>query len=461
MATVKKRGKSYLFRCYAGYGTNGKQIERTMTWTPPEGMSEKKAEKEAAVQAALFEERVRNGMVADSKIKFQDFAERWFTDYAEIQLRPTTIARYRELMERINPALGHFYMDKIRPAHLMAFYKELAKTKVGSKCHCTIDLKAYLKKSNITKVACAEKAGVSLAVLSSIYQGKNIETESAHKLCKALNTRFGTMFEEVDSEKTMSTKTIQHYHRLLSSIMHSAVKWQVIIANPCDRVDPPKVQKTEIKYLDDKQAVHLLELLQTNEVPILYRCAVEVLLFTGMRRGELLGLEWSDIDFNNQTINIHRSSLYLAERGVFEDDTKNASSNRVIKAPVTAIKSLRSLRSWQYQQRLIMGELWQDSKKVFTAQNGAPMHPDTLSGWFHDFIQKTDLPKIHLHSLRHTCATLNISNGVAVTTVAGQLGHADASTTTKIYAHAIKSAQAAAADMMDDLLSSKQKTKVV
>ena len=113
----------------------------------------------------------------------------------------------------------------------------------------------------------------------------------------------------------------------------------------------------------------------------------------------------------------------------------------------------------QAQQKLSLGSLWKDSGKVFTALDGSPMHPDTLSGWFHDFIRGTDLPQIHLHSLRHTNATLNIANGISVTTVAGQLGHANASTTTKIYAHAIKSAQAAAADMMDDLLTHNQVRK--
>ena len=141
MATIKKRGNSYLFRCYAGYSTNGRQIEKTMTWTPPEGMSEKKAEKEAQHQAALFQERVRNGQVADSRIKLQDFAERWFTDYAELQLRPRTVANYRCLMERINPVLGHLYIDKIKPVHLMDFYKELSNTKISTKCHCKIEKK--------------------------------------------------------------------------------------------------------------------------------------------------------------------------------------------------------------------------------------------------------------------------------------------------------------------------------
>ena len=88
MATITKRGDAYRFRCYDGYNTAGRQIERSMTWKIPEGMSEKKAEKEAQRLAALFEEKVRTGNVAEKKIKFAAFAEKWFADYAEQQLRP-------------------------------------------------------------------------------------------------------------------------------------------------------------------------------------------------------------------------------------------------------------------------------------------------------------------------------------------------------------------------------------
>lgn len=114
---------------------------------------------------------------------------------------------------------------------------------------------------------------------------------------------------------------------------------------------------------------------------------------------------------------------------------------------------------WQAERKLAMGRMWKDSNKVFTMPDGNPIPPDTLSGWFHDFIEKTDLPQIHIHSLRHTFATLHIGNGEAVTTVSGLLGHASPNTTTKIYAHSIQSAQAAAADALQDLLRPKNHRK--
>ena len=292
--------------------------------------------------------------------------------------------------------------------------------------------------------------------MTSVFQDKNIEEASAQKIAATLNVLPGELFEAAGGERTLSGKTILHYHRLISTIMQTAVKWQVIVSNPCDRVDPPKTPQKTAEYLDAEQAVRLLELLREREVPIQYRTAVTVLLFTGMRRGELLGLKWSDVDFEKQMVSISRSSLYLPGKGVFEDETKTDTSNRVIKIPHTAAEALHVFRKWQIKERLLLGENWNYTDYIFTTRDGAPMHPDTLSGWFHDFIQKTDLPQIHLHSLRHTNATINIANGVAITTVAGLLGHANATTTAKIYAHSIKSAQAAATDLIEDILTHKK-----
>lgn len=458
MATIKKRGKSYQFRCYDGYDTSGRQIERTMTWTPPEGMSEKKADKEAAHQAALFEEKVRLGQVAaGSRVKFQDFAERWFSDYAEVQLRPRTVARYRSLTARIYPALGHHYIDKIRPAHLMAFYKELSAAVTEICYHSKIDLKAELKARKLSMRALCNSADFSLSVVHRAANGGNIQKKNAEQLAAVLGLPVEEVFEKIEEEKQLSGKTVLHYHRFLSSVMQTAVRWQLITENPCERVDPPKAQHKEIEFLDAEQSVRLLELVADEPVP--YRTAVTVLLFTGMRRSELLGLKWSDIDFTHQTVSISRSLHYLPGKGIFEDETKNASSRRVIKIPTAAADSFRSLKAWQSQQRLALGELWQPSDYVFTNDFGEVMFPDSLSSWFHRFIMGTSLPPVHLHSLRHTNATLYIANGVAVTTVAGQLGHSTATTTANIYAHSIKSAQAAAAEMLDDLLAAPPKRK--
>lgn len=455
MASIKRRGGSFLIRCYDGYDQNGKQIERTMTWKIPAGMSDKRAEKEALHQAALFEEKVRTGQTAEQKIKFADFADKWMTDYAEVQLRPKTVKRYKGLMERIKPAIGHIYLDRLRPTHLTAFYKDLTNVRKVSTYIINIDLKAYLKAHKITQTKLAADADVCTGTIKSIITGNSASEETAESISAALKLDMNKLFKPSGEPQPLSGQTILHYHRLISVVLQTAVEWQYIPANPAERVKPPKATNQEAEYLDDQQAIRLLELLQGQ--PIYYKTAVEVLLFTGMRRGELMGLVWSDIDFANNTITIQRSLQYLPEMGVFKDETKTKSSHRVIKVPSSAISSLRGYRTWQKMTFIKNGQPWNESCQVFVTQNGTPMHPDTLTSWFRDFIRTTDLPQIHIHSLRHTNATLQIANGVSVTTVAGNLGHSNANTTTKVYAHAIQSAAAASAEMMDNLLKPMKK----
>lgn len=358
-------------------------------------------------------------------------------------------------MERIKPAIGHIYLDRLRPTHLTAFYKDLTNVRKVSTYIINIDLKAYLKAHKITQTKLAADADVCTGTIKSIITGNSASEETAESISAALKLDMNKLFKPSGEPQPLSGQTILHYHRLISVVLQTAVEWQYIPANPAERVKPPKATNQEAEYLDDQQAIRLLELLQGQ--PIYYKTAVEVLLFTGMRRGELMGLVWSDIDFANNTITIQRSLQYLPEMGVFKDETKTKSSHRVIKVPSSAISSLRGYRTWQKMTFIKNGQPWNESCQVFVTQNGTPMHPDTLTSWFRDFIRTTDLPQIHIHSLRHTNATLQIANGVSVTTVAGNLGHGNANTTTKVYAHAIQSAAAASAEMMDNLLKPMKK----
>lgn len=199
-----------------------------------------------------------------------------------------------------------------------------------------------------------------------------------------------------------------------------------------------------------KQATDLLCCLQ-NE-PEQYRAMITTLIYTGMRRGELCGLEWSDIDFDNKMIHIQRESLYLPERGIFEDTTKTKGSERVIKVPDEVIRLLREHKFFQNTQRVSIGDQWTESGRVFTAATGAPIHPDTVSGWFRKFIEKYQLPSCSVHSLRHTNATLLIAHGTDIKTVSNRLGHANTTITGNIYSHAIKSADERASDVLQDIL---------
>lgn len=152
--------------------------------------------------------------------------------------------------------------------------------------------------------------------------------------------------------------------------------------------------------------------------------------------------------------------LYSTGIGTYEDTAKTESSNRSVTIPADMTALLKLYRAEQAEKRLLLGEYWKNSGKVFTNEDGAVINPDGLSGWFKKFIRRNNLPDIHLHTLRHTAATLLIAAGADVATVSMRLGHANKTTTLNIYTHAIKSADEAAANMLQDIYRSAQEKAV-
>ncbi len=451
MATIRKRGNTYQIRVSCGYTASGEQITKSTTYKPLPGMTLKQMQKEAERQAVLFEEKCLNGIFLDGNIKLTDFSEKWFKDYAEKHLKAKTISRYKELIKRIDVALGHIRIDRLQPHHLIEFYNNLEETgiRADTKYKPTTDFKKLLSEKKLTQKKLTEISGVSIQVIKSCIEGKNITQESANKIMSALGDK--SLFMPVETDKTLSPKTIQHHHRLLSCMLNTAVEWQLIPSNPCSRVKPPKVVREEAQYLDEKQAAELIDCLDAE--PHQFKTIVMLLLYSGMRRGELCGLNWSDIDFKHNLINISKSILYLPDKGIYEDTTKNKSSERVIQMPAEVMQLLKEHQTEQRKKRLLMGDQWQETGKVFTSQNGKPIHPDTVTGQFHDFIKKNNLPDIHIHSLRHTNATLLIAAGTDIRTIAKRLGHTTPTTTGNIYAHAIKTADEMAAQKLSDILN--------
>lgn len=457
MATVQKRpgkdGMSYRIRCYVGYGINGAQIERSMTWTPPAGMTERQADKEAQRQAFLFEEKCNRGQVLDCSMTLAEYVEIWLRDYAQVRLRPKTVASYELYLRRILMALGHIKLDRIQPVHLSEFYRNLQEVGIREDGKYKSSLvRQLIKDMGYTQVKFAELCGLGEVTIRSVSKGNPVNKETAEKISAALGLPLKSLFICTGRHKRkLSAETVRKHHRVLSIVLSTAVKQQLIFSNPCDRVEIPRSEHVDAEYLDEHEAAELLRLLQDE--PVQFRTAVELLLYTGLRRGELCGLEWRDVDFEKSLLTICRTSQYLPGRGVFTDETKNKTSRRVIKLPASAIQLLREYRVWQLQERLKLGDQWHDTGRLFTTWNGEPIHPDTITKWFRNFCKENGFSSgLHIHSLRHTNATLLIASGVNAQTVASRLGHADTNTTNKVYSHAIKSADAAAAEVLEDIL---------
>ncbi len=395
------------------------------------------------------------GQVLDGWVTFAEFVDRWRRDYAEQNLAPKTLVRYEELLRRILPAIGNIRLDKLQPHHLMAFYASLqgVERQSGVSVKATPRLLSVFKKSGMTRQALADEAECHVNTIYRLIKGQGVDIRIAQAACDILDIPFEEGVESTKSVQQLAGKTINHHHRLISAILNQAVFWQVITDNPARRVKPPKFERKEAKYLDEKQTATLLRLLD-NE-PHQNQVMIRFFLFSGVRRGELCGLEWKDIDFKNHMITICRTSQYLPEKGIFTKGTKTDSSVRTIKLPEQAFELLKEHRKWQRTKRIAMGDRWVDCDRLFTQDDGTPIHPDSISGWFHNFISRTDLPQISIHSLRHTNITLLLAAGIPLRTVSYRAGHAQTSTTANIYSHAIRTADEKAAEVLEGLAAFK------
>ncbi len=466
MANITKRANkdgsvSYRIRAFLSENKGGHQKMRSMTWTPKPGMTPKQIEKELQRQATLFEEKAKSGLTGvDGSIKFEDYAARWL---AGAQLSPKCEARYHELLERINLAIGHIALSKLQPQHLQEFYKNLGEEgirKVGSYAAFK-DLSAVLKGRKMTRAALAKAAELAPITITTACKGEHVSIHTAQAIGKALDMKPDALYEVHKATGSLSDKTVLHHHRLISAILGQATREQVIYRNVASRdfLKAPRVQKKEPVYLDDIQARKVLDFLATEE-DIRTRVSITLMLYSGVRRGELCGLSWADIDYKQGLIHVLRASQYLPKKGIKEVPTKNESSKRAIKLPPAVFDLLTTYQQWWNEQRFNNGDSWRgQDNRLFIQDDGAPINPDTINYWLNKFIDKHKLPHFTPHSLRHTFATLQIAAGVDLRAVQSRTGHAQMSTLANTYTHAIKTANEAAADALADMLKPKQYKK--
>ena len=218
--------------------------------------------------------------------------------------------------------------------------------------------------------------------------------------------------------------------------------------------------KTETKEREPytlEEEVALLRMMDVQRAPLQYQVLIQFMIFCGMRRGEVLGLEWKDINFDTGVCSIRRTSLYSnAATGTYTSTPKTKSSRRSIKLSQEFLQTLRRYKLQQNTDKVQAGDFWYASDRLFTNLDGKPMNPERPYNWLKKFCEQYNLPFKGLHNFRHAFASEMIASGqIDVRTVSALLGHAHASTTLNIYAHEVQAASANAMHYMSDLIHSK------
>lgn len=365
---------SYKFKCCLGREENGKQIFRCTTWKVPDGLTPSKAQRAAEKAAVEWEKDTREEYKKDlqnpERIKEREIAKSRtdFSDFALTTWFPINIC------------------DGDHKATTVDFYR-----------HITSKIAEY-------------------------FAGKPIQTIASTDIQKYLiylRTTYRTK-----QNKPISDKTIRHHYCVLTLIFSYAVEQEILLKNPMDKVECPKLAKKPVDAFTQEQAAEFLSLL--DSCPMDFRCMLTLLITTGLRRGELMGLQWRDFDFDNLTIHIQRNVTYTPKSGVIVDTPKTENSVRMI--PV--ISSVAELLTQYYRAENAAKDSF-----LFPSDKGAKIarDPNSVTRRVKRFMKNNGLPDMSPHDLRHSCATLLLNNGADIKSVQEILGHANASTTLNFY----------------------------
>ncbi|HEY1988120.1 MAG TPA: tyrosine-type recombinase/integrase [Acidimicrobiales bacterium] len=250
---------------------------------------------------------------------------------------------------------------------------------------------------------------------------------------------------KVDSGLAVST--VRRIRSVLSQALDQAMRWGVVNRNVASLTRGPKAQRQEGRTLTPREARQLLSSLEGHRNEALYA----LMLSTGLRRGEALGLKWSDVDLDTGLLLVRRQ---LKREGgkLVTSDTKTTRSRRAVNLPGPMVDSLRAHRARQASERLALGEAWRDTDYVFTTTVGTPIDPRNLYREFRSICRSAELGNWHPHELRHSAASLMLAQGVKLQVVSEVLGHSSIRMTADVYGHILAPDRKAAADAMTDAL---------
>ncbi|OXS77910.1 tyrosine-type recombinase/integrase [Domibacillus enclensis] len=266
----------------------------------------------------------------------------------------------------------------------------------------------------------------------------------------ALNTIFLQNFINNLNSEDLSPRYIEYISTVLYGAFEAARKWGVIEVNPLNDVERPRPRQVSFPTWTREEAQHFLNTALLSNLRMY--TVVSTAFKTGVRRGEVLALKWSDVDFENAEINIERSLVYDKE-GFRFSKPKTKSSVRKIKVGDSLLTDLKRWKGQQNELKMIHRKIFVDHDLVFTTETGKPIYPRTMTHMFNQIIKEAGVPKIRFHDLRHTHATLCLESGMSLKDVQDRLGHGNIQTTGNVYAHVTNNMKEKSTQLFEDYIS--------
>ncbi len=395
MASItQKPNGTYLIRISCGTDAAGKPVSKSKIFKPSRpNLTYQKLNREIDAFIKAFEEEISLYGIdrKPDKIRFAEFCKTYL-DVKKNSLSPNTFQFYERIItDTLVPMFGTLWLKDIRTYHVQQFIQYLTNDRPRG-------------------------------------DGK---------------------------DGTLSAATVKRYTTVLRSVLTLAYNMEYIEEDigSVKRLIFPKIVTKEIDVYTIDEVNEMLSAAKTE--PLHIRALIEVALFTGLRRAEIVGLKWNDIDFDERCLSVRRSIYKLKSTKANEKDTKSDYSKRIIAIPERLCETLKEYRIHQDRHASFLGSAWKNLGYIFTEEYGHVMNPHTPTKQFSNFLKRHGIRHLKLHGLRHTSATMLLASGCDIKTVSVRLGHADIETT-NIYVHALESTDRRAADTFDKICSNKQ-----
>ena len=462
MASIKrndlKSGVSYRIIAKVKSPRTNKIETHSKTWKVPAGMTEQEIKVKLKELADEFEKQEKHKetrfLINNKSIKFSDFIDEWI-ERVSINKSKNYYVKAIQETKLIKDYFGDIKLSEINPVMVQGYMDHISKHKVTTHSSKMIKNLKEVLLSKIMKVRELEElSGVKKCTYESVISGNPIRYENAVAICKALDVPYNEYFEDIITEKNYAKETIKKHRNCLSAILSSAKKQGLIednYASP-EYLEPIRGYKEEIKILNEQEAKILLKELEKEPDPR-KKISLIIVLLMGVRRAELAGLEWKDIDFENKTMTIQRSSFRDKGGETYTKSPKTERSKRCITMPNKLITYLLEYKTWWDNRKSILKTVWKNSDRLLLSDDGRIICPTMYVKWLKAITKRAGLPEVTLHSLRHTNITLQLIAGVDMKTVSTRAGHARASTTSDIYSHFLKASDKKTSETINNLFN--------
>lgn len=491
-----KEGVHYQFRIIVPTELrhDGKR-EKTKIWYNVEHLSGKALRIKLEQEASNFEKSVFNASAqADIKgISLSDYIHHFKQVKITGGKKHNTLLYYDNMAQRVIEFYGSAKLTDITVANANSFFCWLKsqRSNAAQTAHQNGNLKNFAKLYGVTQQTIANRAGISIKKVEACYAGKNINYDNAQRIYNAIsaivtdkkhimdinrirvnrkpsepplpvpNIAFRDLFV-INPSTTLSDKTIKEHYVFLHAVLQLAVREKIISFNPLDDTEKPKSESKEKEYFTAEEIKEILAKLDAEVIKgktsYKWQAIMYLLIFTGARRGEIMGLSWDSIDLGTGAITIKQATSYSHERKeVYIHTPKTRQSIRTI---ILSPRVLNILTRYKGEYHLLKTKAakWVDTGLLFVQPDGKPMSPGAIDDWMQSFAARNELPHMNPHKFRHSAATNMLhSNQVDLKTASVMLGHSSPSVTGNIYAHALQDSNARAANILADVYSQNRK----